>query len=277
MFDYFLRNTEILPISEAHVPLDDIAYAYGFGVYETIRLTNYTLYFGESHVDRLIKSASAIGLEHTFEPGAVLQNINDVITANKAVSCNIKIMLIGGRSAADANLYIQCLRPLFPDRKLYKQGAHTVTVQLERAYPHAKTLNMLPSYLAYRSAQQAEAYDCLLIDRGGAITEGTRTNFYAVKGQEVISPPLAHILPGVTRDNVLRVAATSGFTVREAPILLRDIATYDGAFLTSTSSKIMPIRSIDTHTWDNIPETTKQLMDDFTTYLHDYAAQATRL
>lgn len=130
-------------------------------------------------------------------------------------------------------------------------------------YPHAKTLNMLPSYLAYRDARKAGAHDALLINRHGEITEGTRSNFYTIKERTIFTPPEPEILLGVTRDHVLQLARDHGFEIVEKSISLTTIREYDGAFLTSTSAKILPIRSVDTCTLGEIPEKLRVLIGAF--------------
>lgn len=262
-FEFFSRNGEILPSSQAVVSLDDIAYGYGYGVYETIRVAQGIPYFINDHIERFMASAQAITLEHTFAPEFVKEAIVALIKANKTDTSNIKMLLIGGRTAGDATLYIQMHNPLFPDRKLYKKGAHTITERYERLYPHAKTLNMLPSYLAYKKASAAGAYDALLIDRDGCITEGTRTNFYVLQDKTIISPPSSDILLGVMRKAILQVALVNGFEVKEQPIPLDSIASYDAAFISSTSTKIMPLHSVDEFVFGEKPVALTELMQRF--------------
>ncbi len=243
-FKYFSRNGQLLPTEEAQVSLSNIAYSYGFGVYESIRVSSGVTYFLENHIERLMGSAHIIGLEHVFTPETVSNAIAELLEKNGAETCNVKILLIGGRTAEEAELNILCLNPLFPDKKLYRDGVSTITYEYERAFPHAKTLNMLQSYLAYRKAKEAGAYDALLIDKQGRITEGTRTNFFCMKGKTLFSPNEENILLGVTRKAVLKVAAQNGYEVVQKDIRPADLREYDGAFLTSTSSKILPIRAI---------------------------------
>lgn len=266
-FPYFSRNGIILPIKEAQVPLADLEYAYGYGVYETIRVANGTVYFLDEHCDRLLASADILGLEHPFDRKVIAASVRELVTQNDVTACNVKLLLIGGRTAADATLYIQCLRPLFPDRRLYREGVHTITINYERLYPHAKSLNMLPSYLAYRDAQRAGAYDALLINSDSCITEGTRTNFFALRERTLYSPPANDILLGVTRSHVLQVAREQQFTIKEQPLPLADITKYEAVFLTSTSSKIMPIASIDEHRWAKRPAALTELMQSFSNFL----------
>ncbi len=269
-FTYFSRNGEILPTDQAIIPLDNVEYSYGFGVYESVRISAGLPYFLDEHCKRLIDSAAIIGLEHALSPDLIRQFVSNLLKKLKTATCNVKILLIGGPAPEKANLYILCLNPLFPDRKLYKNGAHCVTAEYERPFPHAKTLNMLPSYLAFRDAKAAGAYDALMLNKEGCLIEGTRTNFFVTQGRTIISPPAAEILLGVTRDKALKVAAEQGFEIVEQPIKLAQLKKYDGAFLTSTSSKIMPIRSIDEHAWETPPPSIQELTRAFNSYLESW-------
>ncbi len=267
-FKFFSRDGRILPIGEAHVPLSSIEYAYGFGVYESIRVSNGTVYFPDDHIGRLMESARIIGLSHPFTAAGVSDAIVKLLEKNEVTTCNIKILLIGGRTADDAELNILCLNPLFPDKKLYRDGASVVTYEYERSFPRAKTLNMLESYLAYRKAKEVGAYDALLIDSKGCITEGTRTNFFCIQGKTLVSPPEEKILLGVTRKAVLQVAVQNGYEVVQKDIHPADLREYDGAFLTSTSAKILPIRSVDTFQFGEHPDALKKLMAVFDGFLN---------
>ncbi len=262
-----------MPITKASVPLADVEYSYGFGVYESIRVSGGLPYFTDEHCQRLINSAKIIGLEHTYTPALLKQFVQDLLQKVKADTCNLKILLVGGPIPEKANLYIMCLNPLFPDRRFYKTGIHCITQPYERPYPQAKTLNMLPSYLAFRAAKAANAYDSLLINNEGCLVEGTRSNFFVIKGRTIVSPPATDILPGVTRDKVLKVARQNGFKLVAKNIKPTDLYKYDGAFLTSTSAKIMPVRSIDDHVWGAVPPALAELMQTFSQFLETYAAR----
>lgn len=271
-YKYFSHNGFVKPATEAVITLDNIEYSYGFGVYETIRVSKGKVYFPDEHCHRLIASAEIIGLEHTFSASSVQANLTKLLEANNIDTCNLKVLLIGGSTKESAALYIMCLNPLFPDRKLYKNGVSCVTYKYEREFPGAKTLNMLSSYLAYRQAKQHDAYDALLINRQDNVTEGTRTNFFVVKDRRLISPKQEDILLGVTRNYVIKVAGQQGFEVIEQDIPLSEIDKFDGAFLTSTPIKIMPIRSInDKVLWETPAPAIEQLIPAFNAFLDDYA------
>lgn len=272
-FKYFSRNGKVLPTAEAVIPLSRIEYAYGFGVYESVRVANGVAYFLKDHIERLMESARIIGLEHSLSLDFVRQNVMELIEKNAAQTCNVKILLIGPstslRAGGQATLDILCLNPLFPDKKLYRDGVQTVTYEYERPFPHAKTLNMLQSYLAYRKAKESSAYDALLINREGCITEGTRTNFFCIKDKTLFTPEEKGILLGVTRKAVLKVAAQNGYEVVQKEIRLADLRAYDGAFLTSTSSKILPVHSVDECVFGTQPAALKELMRAFDEFLDE--------
>jgi branched-subunit amino acid aminotransferase/4-amino-4-deoxychorismate lyase len=270
-FSVFSKNGEILPIAEAHVSLMSLEYTYGYGVYETIRVRKRQPLFIADHLLRLRISCETLSLTHRFSDDVIANAIRSLIAALSQDTYNIKILLIGASSSADTALYILASNPQYPEKSVYRDGVHTITKQFERAFPQAKSLNMLQSYIAYRDAKQENAYDALLINRHGEVTEGTRTNFFVLDGMTIVSPPAAVILLGVTRKHVLDVAVQQGFTYREEPIKLQHAHEFDAAFLTSTSTKIVPIRSIGSKQCNPIPETLRALMSAFDRF-HDSVA-----
>ena len=265
-FKYFWKNGELLPIEKAVVPLSNVEYQYGFGVYENIRVHDGAPYFLKDHIERLEESARIIGLAHSFDGAFVGKSIAKLTEKNGRESYNIKILLVGGK---EPSLFILCLNPLFPDKKLYAEGATFVTYEYERQFPHAKTLNMLPSYLAYKKAREVGCYDALLVNSKGCVTEGTRTNFFCIRKRTLVSPPESKILLGVTRKAVLKVAKDRGFAFEEKDIPLSGVGSYDGAFVTSTSSKIIPVRSIDSREIDPPSSELRELMGVFDTFLSE--------
>jgi branched-subunit amino acid aminotransferase/4-amino-4-deoxychorismate lyase len=259
----------LLPITEAVMPLANLAYQYGFGVYENIKVRKGIIYFALQHIDRLFASAKAINLVHTVTKEQIVNAIEEVVKSNAIESCNIKLLLIGGEKKEDVLFFVLPLAPYFPQRRFFSQGVKVETTIYERFLPNAKTLDMLPSYMFYTQAKQKGCYDALLINYKGNILEGTRTNFFAIKGKTIFTPSKAHILQGVTKQIVLYVAKKHGYTIEEWDISLAQIkeGEYDGAFLTSTSASIVPIRKIDNFSFAEISFTITSLMKFTDTFL----------
>src|SRR5687767_649338 len=97
-YSHFSHNGHVLPIEQAVVPLGNIEYSYGFGVYETIRLANDRIYFLEEHCRRLMDSAAIISLEHGFTPEFVKKSVKKLVEKAKPEACNIKVLLVGGKT-----------------------------------------------------------------------------------------------------------------------------------------------------------------------------------
>ncbi len=264
-FTHFSKNGELLPIDQAVVSVKDLHFQYGFGVYEALRVRNGIVYFVDMHADRLIESAKVIELQHSYSQQQIVDFIKQVSQKNNLESANIKMLLIGGKTPEESTLYIFPILPLYPDRKLYKHGATVQTVTYERFLPNAKTLNMLPSYLFFTKARKNGHYDALLLGKDTTIHEGTRTNFFAIKNKTLFTPPVEFVLDGVIRQTLVATAKKNGYTVKEEKIPLSSLNDFNGAFLTSTSTKILPLVKIDDFEF-SIPEELKTLIklyDDF--------------
>ncbi len=254
MKDICSINGTIVPVSEAKLDLSRIETQYNFGVYETVKVRNSILYFLPQHINRLFHSAECINLEHTFTDKKITEFVTQFMRELQESSCNLKILLYGSTAPETATLYILPSSPHYPDRKWYKRGVSVMSAQYERWMPGAKTLNMLPSYYYYAQAKQNGNYDALLLDRSNTILEGTRTNVYLIKGTTLYSTPKEKILEGVTMMSVEKIIRNSSFTISYKEVSLSEISSFDGMILTSTSSKILPVKKVDSFEFEKITD-----------------------
>jgi len=268
---YCFFNRRLIPIEEAVVPVDDVDFSYGYGVYETLKVRHRILYFPSLHEERLFHSARVIGIPHPFQKGDITWGIQELVRANRTEHANIKVLLIGGDTEERARLYIMTLNPLFPDRKDYKHGAVALIYPGERVFPEAKTLNMLVSTLAFRAARKEGAYDAVLKNREGYLTEGTRTNLFYVQGEVVYTPPSHQVLEGVTRITLLAALKQHSIPLEERPLHESEISSQGGFFLTSTSTKVMPLRKLGPYDLP-IPPLIREIMKLYDAYLDAYAS-----
>ncbi len=267
---YASVDARLIPTETATVAIDDIDFAYGYGVYETLKVRKGVLFFAERHEERLFFSASAIGMEHPWRPGQVVDAVVALVRANGIPDCNVKVLLIAGK------LYIMALAPLFPKRSDLKAGGRAITFEGERFYPQAKTLSMLVSTIAFRKAKEAGAYDALLVNRNGEVTEGTRTNLFATDGRVVYTPPAYQVLAGVTKLTVSDVIRGLGIPLEERTLPVEGLVAWEGLFLTSTSTKVMPLSRVDDWEYD-VPPVVADIRRAYDAYLSEYAATAPRI
>ena len=267
--NFFAHNGDFLPVSEARISLDDINFTYGYGVYETLKARKGLVYFPLDHIERLFHSAQIIGIEVGFKKSEIVSWVLELVKKNGLEDCNIKILCIGAANDKGPDIYILCLNPLFPPRRLYRDGASLLTMEGERHFPQAKSLSMLMSAMAYRKAIAAGCYDALLINRQGQVTEGTRTNLFYLQNNMVFTPPAEQSLEGVTKHTLVSCLKNNNIEIKERTLPIGELKSVQGLFLTSTSSKVMPVSRIDENEIQ-IPELIREIIKMYNEYLEDY-------
>ena len=116
----------------------------------------------------------------------------------------------------------------------------------EAVPPHVKSLNFLNNILAKMEAKAAGAYEGLLLNHAGAVTEGTTSNIFLVQRGRLRTPSLdCGILEGITRSLVLRLARELSIPSEERVVTADDLFNADECFLTNTTQEILPVREID--------------------------------
>jgi branched-chain amino acid aminotransferase len=144
--------------------------------------------------------------------------------------------------------------------------------------PRAKTHNYLNLILADKEvkAQDGDAWSVLL-DEHGNLCEGVGSNIFVVRDGRLATPQARYVLPGVSRQTVLELAATLGILCEERDLDLYDGITAAEAFLTSTSLCICPVRSLNRYRIGDgrIPgPITKRLIDAYCAHVGtDFVAQ----
>ena len=112
--------------------------------------------------------------------------------------------------------------------------------------PLIKSNNLLNNALAMQEAFRRGAYEGVMRNYRGELTECTQSNLFVVKDGVALTPPLdAGLLPGITREFLFEVGAEVGVPVREAVLRDEDLFGADEAFLTSTTREAVPIVRVD--------------------------------
>ena len=93
-------------------------------------------------------------------------------------------------------------------------------------------------------------YEVLLTDRNGCITEGSRSNVFFIRGNDVYTSPSEKVLLGVTRSKVIEIIQEEGFGLHYESVKKDDLASFDAAFISGTSPKVLPISSIGDEKYD---------------------------
>jgi branched-chain amino acid aminotransferase len=96
-----------------------------------------------------------------------------------------------------------------------------------------------------KKIKEMNAFEALLVNKEGYITEGSRSNMFFVRGEKVFTAPKGEVLLGVTRKHIINVCKELNIDVVEENINIKDLDKIDGGFMSGTSVNVLPISSID--------------------------------
>ena len=235
-------NGKVVDESECTVSVLDRAFQYSYSVYEALKRKNNKFVHLDEHLKRLNLSAEAIGIENPFSDEELSAWLELLARTEDLENATFRILLFG---SDDVKVFINHSSiKVYPD-VYYSDGVDVVTYHAERYLPNVKTSNMLPSLLALMSAEKRSAFEALMVDRNNLVLEGTRSNFYGIKDNVIRTAPDDMVLLGVTRLGLIKAAEKYGIRIEEKALSLDELYSMDSLFLTSTSMKAIPIRSVD--------------------------------
>lgn len=241
---YVLRNGALVLPAQATLSVFTPAIYGAFGVYESMQVVGGGVFAQELHLARLARSAEVLCLALPADLATFGRWIAEVLQANAARDCVLRLFVIGGEGSDGATAFIWPQpAPIFP-ATAYAAGVSAVTFAGERYLPQAKSLNTLVTFVARRHAQAQGAHEALL-HHAGYLLEGSNSNLFAVLDGEVLTPPAAQVLSGVTRDLLLALAREHDLPIREAPLALADMSRWRECFITSTSRHVLPVTTLD--------------------------------
>jgi len=248
-------NGRLVPPEEAVVSVFDRGFLYGDSVYEVVRTYGGRPFAMDRHLARLNGSAERIGMELPWSGERILAEVERTLAAAGNEESYIRIVATRGSgpigldtSLAVDPLVLVIVQPIhLPPREAYEQGVKVQLVGVrknlrEAIDPRAKTGNYLNNVLALREAKAHGAYEALMLDTEGRITEGSTSNLFVVKDGRLITPPSAvGILEGVTRAVLFEVAKEQGIPVEERDVRPADLLAADEAMITSSVREILPV------------------------------------
>lgn len=242
-------DNRFMPLSEASLPVNDLGYQRGYGIFDFMRVTGNAPLYWEDHLDRFFFSAQAMHLPVKYQRDALQQIILQLIKENALPFSGIRIMLSGGSSPdgyqiTEPNLVIVQTPLTPPPDQVMLPGYKVVSYPHQRQMPHVKTTDYLMAIWLQPWVKQ-QAADDVLYHQNGIITEFPRSNFFLVTEDQTIVTPEKNILAGITRKQILQVAEANGLRVIQKDISLEEIGAAREAFISSSTKRVIPIRQLD--------------------------------
>lgn len=251
-------NGRFVPLEQAVVPIEDRGFQFGDGVYEVVATYGGRPYAMEEHMQRLERSLGelrldfdprAYGLEHIIGEGIAQSGFDEALVyvqVTRGVAPRHHEFPAGGVRPTVVMTVKELHRPA---PELHRAGVRVITQpDLRWKRCDIKSICLLPNILAKQVAHEAGAFEALLVDAEGRVTEGSSTSAFCVHAGELCTAPSGpHILPSITRGILLRLALELDIPVREAFCTLADYLRADEVFLAGTSTEALAVVQIDEH------------------------------
>ena len=236
---YMIINGRIIPASET----GDIWASSSRTIYEVIKVISGIPLFLEKHMERLEASAKLINYSVANISNNIRESIMELVKINNSPEKNMKIIVYNMENTVP-DFVAYFIRSSYPTPEQYETGVHGILLKEERNNPNAKVVNSSYKERVAAALAEAKAYEALLVNREGEITEGSRSNIFFVRNGKVLTAPKGNVLIGITRVYVFELCKKLGIEIIEEPILVSVLGEMDGVFMTGTSPKILPISTI---------------------------------
>jgi D-alanine transaminase len=248
-------NGGYVPYHQASVAMEDRGYQFADGIYEVIVFFGHRLLDEALHLKRLERSLGELGIPMPMSKPALSLVIRELIERNPYKNGLIYMQVTRGVAPRN-HLFAPHLEPVLtmavmplkaPTPAMLQKGVSAISRPDQRwGRCDIKSIGLLANSLAKNAAAKEKAYEALLVDEHGMVTEGSATNAYMVKDGVIFTHPATNeILGGVRRTVLQRICDESQLQFREIAFSLEEAKRADELFITSASSNVLPITSLD--------------------------------
>ncbi len=247
-------NGKFMPIEEARIPVLDRGFIFGDGVYEVIPVYSRKPFRLAEHLQRLQHSLDGIRLSNPHSNSEWSSLLRQLIDLNESEDQSLYLHVTRGVAKRDhafpkgvpPTVFIMSNPLLTPPEELLTTGVAAVTAADNRWLRcDIKAISLLPNVLLRQGAIDSGAMETVLI-RDGFMTEGAASNIFVVKNKTLLTPPKNNLmLPGITYDVVLELAAGNQIPHEVRSVSEYEVRTAEEILLTSSTKEILPITLLD--------------------------------
>ena len=246
-------NGAFVPEADATISIFDRGFLFADGVYEVIVLVDGQFVDDAPHLDRLARSLREIELDAPMSRDELHRMLRSLVERNGVTEGMVYLQVTRGAAERDFTFpavqtpslvaWVRAIPVI--DHPRATHGVAAVTVPDQRwARRDIKSIALLPQVLAKQAARAAGAFEALMVE-DGYLTEGGSSTLFMVHGDTLVTHPLGTtVLPGITRERVMRLATARGFSVVERRIRSDELATADELFITAATVLVMPIVTV---------------------------------
>ncbi len=247
-------NGKYLNFQDAKLSINDRSFHFSDAVYEVIAVHNSKMIFWKEHFDRLKRSLKLMKIYNFNGLKSIYLKCNEIIKINNLDEGLIYIQISRGIASRNHN-WKKNLIPSLIINAIHKQiffNSKPVSLiarkDIRWKLSYIKSTSLLGNVLLKQEAHNLKAFECILCDENGMITEATTSNVWIIKDKKIFTPSLKkNILAGVTRKKVFEIAKSLNISAAEKEISLKSLPTVDGVFLTNSSSLMVLAKKIDNY------------------------------
>ncbi|MDP6381399.1 MAG: aminotransferase class IV [Phycisphaerae bacterium] len=248
-------NGEIVPESEARVSPGDAGFLLGAGIFETMRAYGCPVFRLGAHLARLRRGAEEFGIDVVESDEDLRSAIAEVMRQNDVADARLRLTATRGPMGRDltgegtperATVVISAVAVVpYPD-ELYARGMTVIAskIRVNESDPTTfhKTTNYLPRLLALKEAHEAGCGEALMFNSKNHVAECATSNIFFVCNGRLLTPPVSEgLLPGITRQVVLKLAAELDIPAEEKVLVVDDLLSAEEIFLTNSIMELMPV------------------------------------
>lgn len=250
-------NGAYAPHGQAVVHIEDRGFQFADGVYEVWSVMDGRLADFDGHMTRLNRSLAELKIEIPMSAAALGVVLRETVRRNRVRNGIVYLQVTRGTAPRDhafptdvaPSVIVTAKRiDLARGEAMAAKGAAGVTQpDIRWGRCDIKTVGLLPNVLAKQAARERGAYECLMYDEMGLVTEGASTNAWIVdqEGRLRTRDAQANILRGITREAILKLVAAEGLTLDERPFSVEEAKQAREVFVTAASTFVMPLISLD--------------------------------
>jgi D-alanine transaminase len=249
-------NGQFLPISEAKISVLDRGFIFGDGVYEVIPVYSRHIFRLAEHLQRLRRSLDNIKLSNPYQDEEWIAIIRELVSRNEPEDQYLYLHITRGVAKRDhafpnppvAPTVFLMSNPLnTPPAALLHSGISAITAPDNRWLRcDIKAISLLPNVLLRQMAIEAGSAETIMIRDNDFMTEGSASNIFVVKNGVLLAPPKDNLmLPGITYDVVLELAAANKISHQVRKVLLHELFNADELLLTSSTKEVLAVTLLD--------------------------------
>ncbi len=249
-------NGDFMPLENARIPVLDRGFIFGDGVYEVIPAYSRHPFRLPEHLARLQRSLDAIRLEPPLADAEWTRLVHQLIERNAAEDQAVYLQVTRGVAKRDhafpkgvpPTVFMMSNPLLTPSRELVERGGAAITATDFRWLRcDVKVISLLGNCLLRQRSVDAGAEEVVMF-RDGYLTEGSSSNIFAVRGGVLLAPPKNHlVLPGITYDVVLELAAANKVPIELREVSEDEVRGADELWLSSSSKEVLAVTTLDGH------------------------------